>query len=199
MINVSIEGLERVEGSVVAKLKQAAIDIVRDRIDEPTIVELIKLDAGSVVGRKEMLTVVQLLRMMYGTQRFHAQYCYECDDWKVGHAHILDSPCEDHNRITVSCTKVITPNDVVHFLRNALAKYKRHHDERGFEIFLADTVDTDTRAVAIIGIPWADSEELMYKEVDYLRHYSSDFLTFELVEPVNCLVLVSINQKGVQS
>ena len=137
---------------------------------------------------------MHLMRQMYNIGQNFGIHCRDCDTWKFGRSeHIFNSPCDDHDTVTIAITADYGSAETLAKLRKARDMFATSTDgECSFNIFMADDfypIDKEEK-LAIIEVLFPESEEQVYQMIEAIRELCPE-LKFTVREPVNCFVTVT--------
>jgi hypothetical protein len=194
---VKISGTKYMCITTMEILESAMIGILEGRLDEPAIVDLQRdvqvgqYETMGTLGWGEMQKCIQLMRMMYNVEATHAQYCVDCNDWKVSrNPHMLNSPCEDHRRIIIECTVRHTESEILAILKAGQDRCANRYEGDSYHIYAVDSEITCPEHPFVICLYHVYEEEHVLNALDILEELMPE-LEFISPEPRNQFVFVN--------
>jgi len=188
---VKIEGLKYIDCVGTIQAEEFMRDVCAGDYGESDIVDFHVTRDPQTLAYQEQNILINMMRHLYTARQTHATFCRDCDIWKFGRgAHIFQSPCEDHDLISLEITCSYEPSEVLDKLRVLKDAFATKTDgEHQIHIYMADDYFSTAKHLAVLEVEFPTSEEELHQMVDELRNLCPE-LGFTTWEPANCLVAV---------
>lgn len=188
---VKIEGLTYIDCVGAVKAEEFMRDVCLGHYGEAEIVDFHVTRDTETLEYGEQNILIRIMHHLYNTRQTHGAFCKTCDTWLFGRGeHIFRSPCDDHDRITMTITGTYEDDEVIDKLRKLKDAFARYTEgEHRLHIYTADTYFSTAENLALLELQYPESEHDVWQMVEIIRKLCPE-LSFIIREPTNCFVEV---------